>query len=68
VAITDLAVKPTVDPDTMEVYPPFGIENDEKGYYDSMKSPETIKGAIYQIKGNAPINTQMYTATSAALT
>ena len=43
--------------------PPFGIENDEEGVYKSYFKgvDEVQKDAIFQIKANAPINTQAYT-------
>lgn len=43
--------------------PPFGIENDEeqlyKKYFKGL-TEEVVKDAIFQIKANAPINTQAY--------
>ena len=43
--------------------PPFGIENDQEGVYKSyFKGVDDVqKDAIFQIKANAPINTQAYT-------
>ena len=42
--------------------PPFGIENDEEGVYKKYFRgvTELQKDAIFQIKANAPINTQAY--------
>lgn len=42
--------------------PPFGIENDEQGVYKSYFRgiDDVEKDAIFQIKANAPINTQAY--------
>lgn len=42
--------------------PPFGIENDEEGVYKSYFRgvSDVEKDAIFQIKANAPINTQAY--------
>ena len=42
--------------------PPFGVENDDQGLYKSYFRgiPELEKDAIFQIKANAPLNTQAY--------
>lgn len=42
--------------------PPFGIENDDQGVYKSyFRGVDDVeKEAIFQIKANAPINTQAY--------
>lgn len=42
--------------------PPFGIQNDEEGVYKKyFKGVNDVqKDAIFQIKANAPINTQAY--------
>ena len=45
-----------------EYLPPFGVENDEQGLYKKYFKGVTDmeKDAIFQIKANAPINTQAY--------
>ena len=49
--------------DDGEYLPPFGIDNDDEGVYKSyFKGVNDLqKDAIYQIKANAPINTEVYT-------
>ena len=48
--------------DDGEYLPPFGIDNDEQGVYKAyFRGVSDIqKDAIFQIKANAPINTQAY--------
>ena len=53
-------IKPQIDPNTNDVYPDFGIYNDEEGYYKKYRTTETEENAIYIIKANAPINTEAY--------
>ena len=45
--------------------PPFGVQNDEEGVYKKIFKGVTQyqKDAIYQIKANAPINTEAYSYT-----
>ena len=43
-----------------DVYPDFGIYNDEEGYYKKFYTAETEHDAVYIIKANAPINTEAY--------
>lgn len=49
--------------------PPFGIQNDEEGVYKKYFKgiSELQKDAIFQIKANAPINTQAYSYTQTQL-
>ena len=53
-------VKPQTDVETNEVFPDFGIYNDEDGEYKKFKSVECQDDAIYVIKANAPINTEAH--------
>ena len=48
-----------------EYLPPFGIDNDDEGVYKSYFRgvTELEKDAIFQIKANAPINTDAYSYT-----
>ena len=43
-----------------DVFPDFGIYNDDEGYYKKYRTNETELDAIYIIKANAPINTEAY--------
>ena len=54
-------VKSQIDPETGEVLPPFGVDNDEEGLYKKYRTVDTEIDALYIIKANAPINTEAYT-------
>ena len=62
VGLLDFMVK-AQETDDGEYLPPFGIDNDDEGVYKSyFKGVNDLqKDAIYQIKANAPINTEVYT-------
>lgn len=61
VGLIDFMTKSQVDPDTGDVYNPFGVVNDEKGYYKDVKNDVCEADAIYIMKANAPINTEAHT-------
>ena len=54
-------VKSQIDPETGDVLPDFGVENDEENFYKKFKTSETEEEAMYLVKANAPINTEAYT-------
>jgi hypothetical protein len=56
----DYMVKRQVDPVNGDVYPPFGVYNDDEGYYKKYRTPDTELEAIFAIKANAPINTEAH--------
>ena len=56
VGLIDYMIKPTTDSDTGEVFPPFGVINDEQEYYKKYITDETVKEAMYLIKANKEIN------------
>ena len=58
--LVDYMVKAQVDPETNEFLPPFGVENDEKGEYKKYKTSDMEEDAMFLIKANAPLNTEMY--------
>ena len=60
IGLIDYMVKAQLDPETGETLPPFGVENDEEGFYKKFKTEDTIKDAMYLIKANAPINTEAH--------
>ena len=62
IGLLDFMVKAQIDPQTGEQLIPFGIDNDEDGLYKSYFKgvDEYQKDAIFQIKANAPINTEAY--------
>jgi hypothetical protein len=55
-------VKRQIDKDG-EIYPDFGIYNDDEGYYKKYRTNETEDDAIYIIKANAPLNTEAHSIT-----
>jgi hypothetical protein len=59
--LVDYLVKPQIDPDTGEVWVPFGVYNDPDGYYKKYRTPDTEQDALYIIKAHAPENTEAYT-------
>ena len=58
--LIDIMIKRQIDTDG-EVYPDFGIYNDEEGYYKQYRTSETEDNAIYIIKAHAPLNTEAHT-------
>ena len=60
IGLIDYMVKAQLDPETGETLPPFGVENDEEGFYKKFKTEDTVKDAMYLIKANAPINTEAH--------
>ena len=62
IGLLDFMVK-AQETDDGQYLPPFGIQNDEQGVYKQYfkgVQQQIEKDAIYQIKANAPINTQAY--------
>lgn len=59
--LVDFMVIAQTDPETNDILPPFGVENDEDGKYKKMRTADTEADAMYLIKANAPINTEAYT-------
>lgn len=68
IGLIDYMIKPQIIPSSGEVYPDFGIYNDDEGYYKKYKSENCEDNAIYIIKAQAPLNTEAYSATQTALT
>lgn len=60
IGLVDYMVKAQLDPETGETLPPFGVENDEEGFYKKFKTEDTVRDAMYLIKANAPINTEAH--------
>ena len=58
--LMDYMVKPQIVLDTGEVFPDFGVMNDEDGEYKRFRTDTTEFDAIYEIKANAPINTEAH--------
>ena len=67
IGLMDYMVKRQIDPVNSDVYPPFGVYNDDEGYYKKYITPDTEREAIYAIKANAPINTEAHSNLQAQL-
>lgn len=66
--LMDFMVIKTTDESTGEEYPPFDVINDKEGHYKKFKTPESQREAIFIIKANAPLNTEIYSNCSAQMT
>ena len=53
-------VRSQTDPKTGDVYPDFGVYNDDELYYKKFRTADTEMDAMYLIKANAPINTEAH--------
>ena len=60
IGLLDYLIKPQIDPDTGDTFPDFGVYNDDDGYYKKYRTTNCEQDAIYQIKANAPINTEAH--------
>jgi len=58
--LMDYMVKSQVDPETDDFFPDFGVLNDDDGEYKKYRTDRTEYDAIYEIKANAPINTEAH--------
>lgn len=53
-------VKTQIDPETNEIFPDFGVVNDDELFYKKYKTANTVLDAMYIIKANAPLNTEAH--------
>ena len=53
-------VKTQIDPETGDIYPDFGVYNDEENYYKKYRTQNCEYDAMYLIKANAMINTEAH--------
>ena len=67
IGLIDYFVKKQTDPDTGDIYPDFGIYNDEEQYYKKYRTADTEQDALYIIKATAPINTEAHSNAKVAL-
>lgn len=58
--LIDFLVKPSLDEETGESYPGFGVFNDENKEYKRFETVDTEPEALYIIKANAGINSEMH--------
>lgn len=60
IGLVDYLVKGQMDPDTNEILPDFGVDNDEDGEYKRYRTDVCEENALWIIKANAPINTEAH--------
>jgi hypothetical protein len=58
--LVDFLVISNEDPETGDMLPPFGVENDDDGKYKAFRTQATELNALYIIKANAGMNSEMY--------
>ena len=67
IGFVDYLVKPQIDPDTNEVFPDFGVYNDDEGYYKKYRTENCEQDALYIVKANAPINNEAHSTAQTQL-
>ena len=60
IGLVDYMVKGQTDPDTNEILPDFGVDNDDDGEYKKYRTEVCEENALWIIKANAPINTEVH--------
>ena len=60
IGLMDYMVKQQIDVDTNDVFPDFGVYNDDEGEYKKYRTDTCEQNAVYIIKANAPINTEAH--------
>lgn len=58
--LVDMLTMDTIDPDTGETLYNWGVMNDEDNKYKNMKTEDTIIDAMYIMKANQVLNSEMY--------
>lgn len=58
--LVDYMVKGQTDPDTNDLLPDFGVENDDDGDFKRFRTQNCEENALWIIKANAPINTEAH--------
>lgn len=58
--LVDFLVKDQIDPDTDEPLYNWGVYNDDDRTYREWQTEDTINNALYIMKANVPLNTEMY--------
>ena len=67
IGLIDYLIKPQFNPDTGDVIPDFGVENDPERFYKKFQTKDCELDALYIIKANAPINTEAHACVQAAI-
>ena len=68
IGLVDYMIKSQIDSLTGDVYPDFGVYNDDENYYKKYRTNITEQDAMYLIKANAPINTEAHANAQTQLT
>ena len=58
--LVDYLVTEQVDPDTDKVLPSWGVANDEDGTYKWFETADTVRSALWVMKANQVINSELY--------
>ena len=58
--LVDMLTMDTIDPDTGETLYNWGVINDDDNKYKNMKTDDTIVDAMYIMKANQVLNSEMY--------
>ena len=58
--LVDMLTMDTIDPDTGETLSNWGVYNDEDNKYRNIKTEDTINDAMYIMKANVALNSEMY--------
>ena len=67
IGLVDYMVKTQIDNVTGDIYPDFGVLNDDEGFYKKYRTDHTEYDAMYLMKANAPINTEAHANLQAQL-
>lgn len=68
IGLIDYMVKSQIEPETGEILPPFGVENDEEGFYKKYRTDDMERDAMFLIKANAPLNTEAHSYVQTQMT
>lgn len=60
IGLVDYLVEDQMDPETGQMYYNFGVINDSDREYRQFQTPDTIKNALYIMKANQTINSDLY--------
>lgn len=60
IGLVDELVKDQIDPDTNELLANWGVQNDDDRRYKEWQTEDTIHNALYIMKANVPINSELY--------
>ena len=67
IGLIDYLIKPQFNPDTGDVIPDFGVENDPERFYKKYQTKDCELDALYIIKANAPLNTEAHACVQTAI-